>query len=580
MGNSQPRKCEINNVSLLEATKSYSWSKKKGYKLRPRAPSRIVRVYPAYSAKEDHDKYEDHCRARLQLHHPYRGDLMVLQRDPESGDDIVYIEAYRICQEKCGGHPFDPLPNYEEENKDSEPEQEDSDDIAGQGPASLRLGTRELDLAYDWRDKANLYLNAALMKSYINEMKKLWNRADDREDLPPLSVHIDGTAGTGKSFLITAISTALKDAALTAPLDDKGKSLTYILRLAPSGIAAYNIRGKTILTGLSIPVTLAQDYLPVTPTKLIALQSCFQHLRYIIVDERSMVGQKLFGRLSLRLQERDDPESVTFETSLTNLRAQSVTETDYDLLSSRSFKNLSAAEVSTFNDAIHSLTRKEDVAIFNEHALQRARKPVLKVYAEHRGGAAAEKASANEARGMEKELYLMEGAKVMLTSNLWTAKGTIEHVIYAEGKKPRNHPGVGNKPNLPLAVLLHIPGYEGPTRWHRADGEPLVPISPTLPPGKDHKGLTLDRVVIHLGKSEFQRGLAFVACSRVRNLRNLTVTEYIPPARLLNLGKSNRGANGGRIAGPWERDVERRELLGFADDRFGGEERYLFAEDA
>ncbi|KAK4690234.1 hypothetical protein P7C70_g9642, partial [Phenoliferia sp. Uapishka_3] len=130
---------------------------------------------------------------------------MVLQQDPESGEDIGYIEAYLICQEECGGHPFDtlPLPTYEEENEDPESEQEDSDvegelrpenigqmtrlarmgpqDNAGKGPASLRLGTRELDLAYDWRDKANLYLDAALMKSYINEMKKLSNGADDRE---------------------------------------------------------------------------------------------------------------------------------------------------------------------------------------------------------------------------------------------------------------------------------------------------------------------------------------------------------------------------------------------------------------
>ncbi|KAK4699420.1 ATP-dependent DNA helicase PIF1, partial [Phenoliferia sp. Uapishka_3] len=728
---------DADNISLLEIYRCYKWSPKTGYVRRPKAPPKVVQVYPAYSADPRDDEYEDYCRAKLQLHHSYRGDPSVLQKD-EDGLDIGFEEAYRRCQATCGpSHPRDNLPVLQTEDPDSDDEAEDSGDdveadnriqhqndaqrlaaqgvapVAGLGRARLRLGLKDPDYAQNWLAKHALFPGMDIIQVYIDSEKKLSGDSDDREldevditllcgeqkrlfskvvahvdahirgvTVPPIRVHVDGTAGTGKSFVITAISTALREAAVRAPHDEEGKPQAFILRLAPSGIAAYNIKGETIHSGLKIPVTKGKDYLPLPAAQLAKLQTRFQHLRYIIVDEKSMVGQRLFGRLSLRLQEikackepfgglsvllfgdfgqlppvadlalfdenadrgelalagrvayesitesitlrrlmrqqGEDPESIAFKKALTNLREQTVTQEDYELLAARTFEKLPPAEVSTFDDAIRLLTKNDEVELFNEYALQEAGRPVLRVYADHKGGvyadhkggSVAEEAEANDAGGLEASLFLMEGAKVMLTTNLWTAKGltncvkgTIEHIIYAEGAKdPRNLPGIGKKANLPLAVLLHIPGYTGPTRWHREDGEPLVPISPTLArwEGKNgiqcsrrqlplkiaygvtvHKsqGLTLDRVVIHLGKNEFQRGLAFVACSRVRNLKDLAFAEYIPPARLLDLGKSKKGANGVRIEGPWERDVARREVMGFADDDYGSEVRYRFAED-
>lgn len=123
----------------------------------------------------------------------------------------------------------------------------------------------------------------------------------------------------------------------------------------------------------------------------------------------------------------------------------------------------------------------------------------------------------------------------------------------------------------------------GPTEWYNDAGDKLVPIAPTTATWQGphkitcsrkqlplrlaygitvHKaqGLTLDHAVIHLGDKDFQRGLSFVACSRVRSLRALAFSERFPASRLMNLGKS---AKGDPADTPWLMDVQRREALGF-----------------
>lgn len=139
----------------------------------------------------------------------------------------------------------------------------------------------------------------------------------------------------------------------------------------------------------------------------------------------------------------------------------------------------------------------------------------------------------------------------MLASNLWVeaglvngSMGTVTAICYKSGQAP---------PSLPVSIMIHFDSYSGPTY---PDG--TVPITPVrrswsmsgvqcsrlqLPlklawAVTIHKaqGLTLDKVVIDVGKKEFSSGLTFVACSRVRHL-------FHPPfpfQRLANLSRSQR----------------------------------------
>jgi len=102
-------------------------------------------------------------------------------------------------------------------------------------------------------------------------------------------------------------------------------------------------------------------------------------------------------------------------------------------------------------------------------------------------------------------------------------------LCYESGQSP---------PSLPLAVTVKLDSYSGPTL---PDGTiPITPLRCTwFSTNKQcsrlqiplklawaitlHKsqGMTLDKVVIDVGKKEFSSGLTYVACSRVRQINDI-----------------------------------------------------------
>ena len=109
--------------------------------------------------------------------------------------------------------------------------------------------------------------------------------------------------------------------------------------------------------------------------------------------------------------------------------------------------------------------------------------------------------------------------------------------------------------------MVAMPGYKGPTLWHKEDGTPIVPIFSFTArwqskSGKQclrtqfplrvayavtiHKsqGMTLNKAVVELGDYDFTRGLTFVAISRVRGIRDIVFRSEIGSERLQKLGGS------------------------------------------
>ena len=163
--------------------------------------------------------------------------------------------------------------------------------------------------------------------------------------------------------------------------------------------------------------------------------------------------------------------------------------------------------------------------------------------------------SVEDAGGLENVVCIAQGARVMLTSNLWVqaglvngAVGTVAAICY----KSDQHP-----PCLPVAVTVRFDSYAGPTL---PDGSvPITPLRRTwLSTDKQcshlqlplklawavtiHKsqGMTLDKVVINVGKKEFSAGLTFVACSRVQRMTDLLFVPPFPFQRVSGLCKSQR----------------------------------------
>ena len=101
-----------------------------------------------------------------------------------------------------------------------------------------------------------------------------------------LHIIISGTAGTGKSYLINCLRLLLIDQLSIA---------------APTGVAAFIIDGQTLHTLLALPTR--GDFKDLEGNRLHLLQQQLSSVTYVIVDEMSMVGRRLFGQIDRRLRQ-------------------------------------------------------------------------------------------------------------------------------------------------------------------------------------------------------------------------------------------------------------------------------------
>ena len=217
---------------------------------------------------------------------------------------------------------------------------------------------------------------------------------------------------------------------------------------------------------------------------------------------------------------------------------------DWKTLTTRFEENLNQDERDSFSDAISILTTWEEVDKINIDMLRSLQRPVAKIVGDH-NRVEAKKASSEMAKGLEAQLLLAKGARIMLTANVWMegrlvngSTGVIQDIIFRE-KGP---------PSLPVAVFITFEKYEGPTITN-LEGVKVVPVVPIKRSWKGkngtqcsrsqvplclawvvtaHKsqGLTLEKAKIDLGSKEFAAGLSFVAVSRVRSLNDISFKQF------------------------------------------------------
>ena len=86
------------------------------------------------------------------------------------------------------------------------------------------------------------------------------NRSSDSNlNIPPLRLFVTGNAGTGKSFLIKTLHSSVSK---TLNFRTSSVEKPKVLLLAPTGVAAINISGTTIHSGLGIPVECRGMHVP------------------------------------------------------------------------------------------------------------------------------------------------------------------------------------------------------------------------------------------------------------------------------------------------------------------------------
>ena len=463
---------------------------------------------------------------------------------------------------------------------------------------------------YDWLAEARSYPNIEEAASFISQEKQkttptpfsttatpdnLQGRQCDVYDTvkvhfesgneDPLHIIVNGTAGTGKSYLINCLRLLLG---------------TNVKVAAPTGVAAFIIEGRTLHSLLHLPVR--GDFKDMEGMNLHNMQEDLSITKYLIIDEMSMVSRKTFGMIDRRLrqafphksqvlfggcsvllfgdfgqlppvfglplyttqtssdladqgcraysqftaaftltqvmrQSGQDSEQVRFRDILLRLRNAETTEEDWEHLMEQTPTRIS--DQSSFVTALRLFPMVEDVADFNTNRLMECGHPIAEIKAVHTG-ANASSASPDDAGGLDPVVKLAKSARVMLTSNL-------EAICYLRDKPPA----------LPVAVMVRFDHYAGPTvhdgtvpitpvrrNWSSSGGQcsrlqlPLkLAWAVTI---RKSQGLTLDKVVIDIGKKEFSCGLSFVACSRVRKLSDILFVPPFPLQRLTSIARSRR----------------------------------------
>jgi ATP-dependent DNA helicase PIF1 len=109
-----------------------------------------------------------------------------------------------------------------------------------------------------------------------------------------LLLNVDGVAGSGKTYTLLKICSRLQELALEAGQENP------VFRAAPTGIAAFNITGRTLHSLLRLPVKNSKSDL--SSASLQALQLLFSNCRFLIIDEKSMIDLKTLSLIDSRLR--------------------------------------------------------------------------------------------------------------------------------------------------------------------------------------------------------------------------------------------------------------------------------------
>ncbi|XP_044716381.1 PIF1-like helicase domain-containing protein [Hirsutella rhossiliensis] len=187
-----------------------------------------------------------------------------------------------------------------------------------------------------------------------------------------LLLHVDGGGGTGKSYLINILSAHLQAAA--------GGRGTPVWRAAPTGVAGNQISGTTLHSLLHLPIN--KDFKPLLAIDKAQLQKKLKDVKYLIIDEKSMLGLRQLSWIDDRLREAFPNRNEEF------------------------FGGLNILEVNEFN----------------HYHLDRLGRPVIQVMAKNVGPGAA-------AAPDDKPVGLCNGAR-----------GTVHDIGWAPGADPIQDP--------------------------------------------------------------------------------------------------------------------------------------------
>ncbi|KAK8912380.1 ATP-dependent DNA helicase pfh1 [Metarhizium anisopliae] len=423
----------LRDVTLIDWLQHYDANK---FQPLSKGKPRAVTFFPRYKSNPTDDEYEDYCRVKMMLSHPFEKVEDLLEVDGFQAE--TFQEAYELC---CDNHNhgddlYDELDVDDDDTEfEADEEFEDVNPSQPTPPASL-ADFETYGLAHPGNDLTR-----------VEDGDNLGERDSDRQ--------YDWSRHVGKyniNPLFWDVTKRVRDP---------------VLRAAPTGIAAHNFHGRTLHSLFKVPVKIPPQGLSqkLSRSNLCSLQAVFKHCKYLIIDEKSMIGIKFLGLLDRRLreifparqdemyaginifvcgdfhqfppigatvmysdlpnarnadflagqqayraldttvrltqlmrQDGDDNETLQFRCALEELRVHQVSQQSWQLLSTRVQNELTPNEVESFKDALRLYFRREEVRVHNHQRLRDCKQPILKIKSTHTGQG-AESANDDEADG-------------------------------------------------------------------------------------------------------------------------------------------------------------------------------------
>ena len=289
---------------------------------RKRSVPRILRTCRFNKEKEE----EKHYRELLMLYTSWRDETVDLIGTATSYKSRYFeikdiVDGVRCQYEPCGDELDEAVENMARENDlqhawdEVAPLTEDQDAI----DEDLQMDN---DAAEPYDIGQDLGLPAQVMadniqtitvipdEEYRRQMRTLNRKQSEfvmdvlhhaKTSDEPICRFLSGGAGVGKTHVTTLLYQSLYRYLNKRPGVDPDKPC--ILLMAPTGKAAYLIRGNTLHSALKIPVNQKLQHKSLDTDSLNTLRTQMMGVKYIFIDEVSMVGSGMLTFVHKRLQE-------------------------------------------------------------------------------------------------------------------------------------------------------------------------------------------------------------------------------------------------------------------------------------
>lgn len=339
------RPVNMANMSLMEVAKSHgppvSRRDKRDNRWSNNRREAVVRVFPRPKLTPSEERNEEYYRVQVLLHVPWRteeqvkGDFgtwkevfqannLVAEGGPDIHDAAAAAGAEMAAEEAAERALFEDVPGP----GDAPAGRDEWMVAARMGPRGqveqVELGRREQDISYDWHASSDAYGDINRLRNFIAlskaehadapragalpgivytaEQQKVLDLLQSQIDsiqhpdpnAPPVvkRVIIQGKAGAGKSTVI--------DKMMEMIIGAFGPQAVKLM--AYTGVAALNISGETINSALNIRPKV-KEYPELNAKALRKFQDAMRPVRFLIVDEYSMVGSKMLGYMERRCRD-------------------------------------------------------------------------------------------------------------------------------------------------------------------------------------------------------------------------------------------------------------------------------------